>query len=134
MCRGRGGARPAAAALCILVALLLLGIVGVAAWGSLIRFWPYNLSLTLDNYDFARFDTAGWGSGLDLGPDGLLRPRRSARAGLRRGLAAGTRAPRARGALLRPSGCFAAAPLAIPGLVLGLAYILFFNHPANPLV
>ncbi|MDB5381832.1 MAG: putative 2-aminoethylphosphonate transporter, ATP-binding protein [Rhodospirillales bacterium] len=24
-------------------------------------------------------------------------------------------------------------PLAIPGLVLGLAYILFFNHPANPL-
>ena len=24
-------------------------------------------------------------------------------------------------------------PLAIPGLVLGIAYILFFNHPANPL-
>jgi iron(III) transport system permease protein len=28
----------------------------------------------------------------------------------------------------------ATAPLAIPGLVLGLAYILFFNHPSNPLV
>jgi iron(III) transport system permease protein len=24
-------------------------------------------------------------------------------------------------------------PLAVPGLVLGLAYIIFFNHPANPL-
>jgi iron(III) transport system permease protein len=31
------------------------------------------------------------------------------------------------------SGLLATAPLAIPGLVLGLAYILFFNHPANPL-
>jgi len=24
-------------------------------------------------------------------------------------------------------------PMAVPGLVLGLAYIFFFNHPANPL-
>jgi iron(III) transport system permease protein len=27
----------------------------------------------------------------------------------------------------------ATLPLAVPGLVLGLAFILFFNHPANPL-
>jgi iron(III) transport system permease protein len=46
------------------------------------------------------------------------------------------RAPRTTRAarLLRDAvGMLATAPLAIPGLVLGLAYILFFNHPANPL-
>jgi iron(III) transport system permease protein len=122
-------------ALCVLVALLLLGIVGVAAWGSLIRFWPWNLSLTLDNYAFGRFDAAGWGSFL---------------TSVRMAFWAATigvvivfvtawlleRAPReSRGArLLRDAvGILATAPLAIPGLVLGLAYILFFNHPANPL-
>jgi iron(III) transport system permease protein len=48
--------------LCIGVAAVLLGILGVAVWGSFIRFWPYNLSLTLENYDFVRFDAAGWDS------------------------------------------------------------------------
>ena len=39
-----------------------------------------------------------------------------------------------RGGLLPGLVRFAAAlPLAVPGLVLGLAFILFFNHPANPL-
>ncbi len=116
---------------CLGVASVLAGLLGVAAWGSVIRFWPYNLSLTLDNYDFARFDAAGW--------DSLLVSVRMA------GLAAilgtvlifctawllerGTR-PGRLGSILR----FAATlPLAVPGLVLGLAFILFFNHPANPL-
>ena len=49
-------------ALCITVAFLLVGIVAVAVWGSLIRFWPYNLTLTLRNYEFGRFDAAGWSS------------------------------------------------------------------------
>lgn len=116
---------------CLAVAAVLVGILGVAAWGSLIRFWPYNLSLTLDNYDFTRFDASGW--------DSLLTSARMA------GLAAilgtvlvfctawllerGT-APSRLGGAVR----FAATmPLAVPGLVLGLAFILFFNHPANPL-
>lgn len=122
-------------ALCGLVALLLLGIVGVAAWGSLIRFWPWNLSLTLDNYAFGRFDVAGWGSFWT-----------SARMAFWAATIGAVivfvtawlleRAPRATGggrALRDAVGLFATAPLAIPGLVLGLAYILFFNHPANPL-
>jgi iron(III) transport system permease protein len=121
--------------LCLFTALALIGIVGVAVWGSLIRFWPYNLSLTLDNYEFSRFDSSGWGAFatslqmatitacigtvivfcvayfLERGPQG---------------------SPLAR--LLRSTvGLLATAPLAIPGLVLGLAYIMFFNHPANPL-
>ncbi len=130
--RGRDGPL---LALCIAVAFLLLGIVAVAAWGSLIRFWPYDLTLTLDNYEFGRFDTGGWGSFL---------------ASLRMALWAATlgvvlvfviawlleRGPRTTAVarwLRTIVGLFATAPLAIPGLVLGLAYILFFNHPANPL-
>jgi iron(III) transport system permease protein len=118
-------------AVCLVVAGLLLGIVGVAVWGSLIKFWPYNLSLTLSNYNFARFDASGWSSFwvsvqmaawtavlgtilvfvvaylLERGPKNGPLPN-----------------------LLR----FAITiPLAVPGLVLGLSYILFFNEPLNPL-
>jgi iron(III) transport system permease protein len=122
--------RPALA-LCLVVAALMLGIVGTAVWGSLVRFWPYNLALTLDNYDFARFDAAGWQSV-------WFSVRMAAVAAvigtavvflvayvLERGPQDGP---------LPGIGRFAATvPLAVPGLVLGLAYVLFFNHPANPL-
>jgi iron(III) transport system permease protein len=116
---------------CVVVAAALLGVVGVAVWGSFVRFWPWNLELTWANYDFARFDAAGWDSVwtsvqfsfwtaaigttlvflvaylLERGPKGGPMP-----------------------GLVR----FAATvPLAVPGLVLGLAYILFFNDPANPM-
>jgi iron(III) transport system permease protein len=122
--------RPALA-LCLVVAALMLGIVGTAVWGSLVRFWPYNLALTLDNYDFSRFDTAGWQAV-------WFSVRMAAVAAvigtvvvflvayvLERGPQQGP---------LPGIGRFATTvPLAVPGLVLGLAYVLFFNHPANPL-
>lgn len=118
-------------ALCVLVAVALVGLVAVAVWGSLIRFWPYNLALTLDNYDFGRFDVTGW--------QALWNSVRLAAAAaicgtvlvfctawlLERGAPGGTLA-----AVVRFT---AAMPLAVPGLVLGLAFILFFNHPLNPL-
>lgn len=117
--------------LCLGVACVLVGILGVAVWGSLIRFWPYNLSLTLDNYDFGRFDAAGW--------DSLLMSMRMAGAAAVLGtvvvfVTAWLLERGARPGWLPGSVRFAATvPLAVPGLVLGLAYILFFNHPANPL-
>jgi iron(III) transport system permease protein len=116
---------------CTCVALILVGIVAVAAWGSFVRFWPYNLSLTLDNYDFSRFDAAGWSAlwtSVQMAAFAAL-------VGtvviflvayvLERG-GQGGRLPM----LVRVA---TTVPLAVPGLVLGLAYILFFNHPLNPL-
>jgi len=113
------------------VAGLLVGIVGVAAWTSLITFWPWNLSLTLANYDFGRFDADGWRTVLTSVQMASL----AALIGtplifvvaylLERGPAHGPL-----GAALRLA---VTLPLAIPGLVLGLAYILFFNQPSNPL-
>jgi iron(III) transport system permease protein len=121
--------------LCVTVVALLVGIVGVAAWGSLIRFWPWNLTLTLDNYDFVRFDAAGWGSfATSLRMAALTATIGAVLVFVIAWLL--ERAPRVTrpARLLRAAvGLLATAPLAIPGLVLGLAYILFFNHPANPL-
>ncbi len=116
---------------CLAIAALLLGVVGTALWSSLIRFWPWNLSLTLDNYDFGRFDAAGWGSVLTSVKMAALA------AGIGTPVIFVTawliaRTPQA-GFLRGATGFLATAPLAIPGLVLGLAYILFFNHPDNPL-
>jgi iron(III) transport system permease protein len=118
-------------ALCGLVAAVLIGIVGVAIWASLIRFWPYNLSLTLDNYDFSRFDAAGWGTvWLSVRMATLVAVIGSIIVFvvaylLERG--------RQDGALPGMVRFAASVPLAVPGLVLGLAYVMFFNHPANPL-
>jgi iron(III) transport system permease protein len=117
--------------LCLVVALLLIGVIGTAAWTSLIAFWPYNLSLTLRHYDFAQFDATGW--------EALFTSIRMALAAAVLGTAVvftstwllecGARDSSITG-LVR----FAVQlPLAVPGLVLGLAYILFFNHPWNPL-
>jgi iron(III) transport system permease protein len=116
---------------CLVVAAILLGIVGLATWGSFIRFWPWNLELTWANYHFARFDSAGWGS-LWVSVEMSFWTALLGTAVvfliayiLERG--------RVAGALPRLVGLATAIPLAVPGLVLGLAYILFFNDPANPL-
>ncbi len=118
-------------AVMLVVALILVGVVGTAIWGSLIKFWPYNLSLTLQNYDFSRFDASGWGSL-------LVSLKVAALAAL---IGTGAiflvaymleRGPKEW--WLTPVLRFVIGlPLAIPGLVLGLSYILFFNAPWNPL-
>ena len=118
-------------AFCLLVALGLLGIVGTAVWGSLIRFWPYDLALTLDNYDFGRFDATGWRA---LGNSVRLALAASVAGTLLVFCTAWLLERGARGGTLAVVVRIAATvPLAVPGLVLGLAFILFFNHPLNPL-
>ena len=116
---------------CSVIAFILLGILAVSAYASFIKFWPYNLSFTLDNYDFDLMDGGGWrayGNSILLGVltaffgsliifGGAYLVEKSRRYGKYR-------------AALQ---FLAILPLAVPGMVLGLAYIFFFNHPANPL-
>ena len=115
---------------CLAVALALIVIVAVAVWGSFIRFWPYNLSLTLDNYDFARFDTAGWQAVWLSVKLSLMTA--FAGAALIFIIAYSLERGPQRSFLAAPLRLLATIPLAVPGLVLGLAFIIFFNHPANP--
>jgi iron(III) transport system permease protein len=117
--------------LCLAIALALTGIIAVAVWGSLIRFWPYNLSLTLDNYDFARFDSAGWQTvWLSIKFSLLTAIIGTAIVFI---LAYSLERGPHHGVFVAPLRFLATLPLAVPGLVLGLAYIIFFNAPGNPL-
>jgi iron(III) transport system permease protein len=118
-------------AFCVLVSALLLGIVGIAAWGSLITFWPWNLTLTLANYAFGSFISAGWGSWVTS----VQLAAWTALTGAPLVFAFAYAMDRARvlGRFRDVVRFLAVIPLAVPGLVLGIAYIFFFNAPANPL-
>ena len=118
-------------AYCVAVCALILAMLGMAVFASFASFWPYNLSPSLRHYTMGLFDaevgeafvnslamaagTAVFGGALVfIGAYMLektqgLKPVRS---------------------LVR---LLAMLPMAVPGLVLGLGYIFFFNAPNNPL-
>jgi iron(III) transport system permease protein len=115
---------------CSIMTVLILAVLGMAQYASLVKLWPYNLSLTLEHFQF-EFEGFGWsnfynslilagstaviGTGLIFAGAYLVEKPRSAFAGR------------------QVVQFLAMLPLTVPGLVLGLSYIFFFNHPANPL-
>ncbi|MFD1159067.1 putative 2-aminoethylphosphonate ABC transporter permease subunit [Roseovarius aestuarii] len=116
---------------CLLVALFIVGTLGICQFAALIKFWPYDLSFSLTNYDFDRMDGGGWGSYYNSIKLGLF----TAVAGTCVVFFGAYLVEKSNGfktgrALFQ---MFAMLPMAIPGMVLGLAYIFFFNNPANPL-
>ena len=129
---GRGLWRDLAAWLLLaVISLPLLALLGVGIVASFIKYWPYDLSLTLAHYQFDSVDGGGWSAyfnslklaAITAGIGSLL---------VFAGAYACEKLPAAPlgRALLR---FFAMLPMAVPGLVLGLGYVFFFNHPANPL-
>jgi iron(III) transport system permease protein len=116
---------------CTLIGLIMIAILCTAAFASLVKFWPYNLSLSFDNYQFDLMDGGGWAS-----------YRNSIEMALYTAVI-GTVVIFSGAYLLEKSQGFIVgrtaiqflcmAPIAVPGLVLGLAYIFFFNDPDNPL-
>ena len=121
----------AALAVCIVVSAIFLAVLGMAIWASLVTYWPYNLSLTLNHYVFENADSSGWqpffnslkvaaytalfGTMVIFFGAYLIEKIRPYRG-------------------LRILAQFVAMlPMAVPGLVLGLGYIFFFNAPWNPL-
>ncbi len=117
-------------AFCSFIALLILCMIGMAQYAALITFWPYNLELTLGNYDFDLANGGGWDSYFN-----------SIRMSLYTAVV-GTAIIFFGAYLVEKGHGFAAGrntfhavamlPLAVPGMALGLAYIFFFNNPANP--
>ena len=47
---------------CCVVSLFILTILGMCQFASLVKFWPYNLSLSLNNFQFDLMDGGGWDS------------------------------------------------------------------------
>jgi iron(III) transport system permease protein len=118
-------------ALCAPVALAILVVLLVAAFASLATYWPYNLAPSLKNYAFDMTDGGGW----DSYRNSLVMAASTALVGTAvvfLGAYLAEKTPRFRAArdLVQ---LLALLPLAVPGLVLGLGYVFFFNNPANPL-
>lgn len=116
---------------CTVIAIGIVSILGMAAWGSLIKYWPYNLSLTWDNYEFSNFDANGWMSYFNSLEMAVL----AAVGGTALMFVGAWLNERTRDFfIMRGIVQFLAfLPMAVPGLVLGLGYIFFFNAPNNPL-
>src|SRR3990172_3583496 len=116
---------------CAIVAITIISILATAAWGSLVKFWPYNLSLSLANYSFTQFESHEWRSYYNS----LRMAGFTAVIGTAIIFTGAYLQEKTRGLQIVRSVVhfFAMLPLAVPGLVLGLGYIFFFNHPANPL-
>jgi iron(III) transport system permease protein len=116
---------------CGLVVFLILAMLGMAIFASFASFWPYNLTPSLRHYTLGLVDaevgvgfvnslkmaagTALFGTALVFCGAYLLEKTKGA-DGLR--------------GIVR---LLAMLPMAVPGLVLGLGYIFFFNEPQNPL-
>jgi iron(III) transport system permease protein len=116
---------------CLAVSLLILIVIGVAAWASFIKFWPYNLSLSLNNYNFDSIDLNGWASYYNSIKLAVL----VTVIGTPYIFFTAYLMEKSRKHILvqRISHVLAMIPVATPGMILGLGYIGFFNAPANPL-
>ncbi|OWT65752.1 phosphonate ABC transporter permease [Candidimonas nitroreducens] len=119
-----------ALAYCVVITVAMAAMIAIPAYASFIKFWPYNLSFTLRNYHFGQFDGAGWQSYFNS---------------LRLAIAVATV-----GTVLTFAGAWLVEkstaprwmrdtyqsmtllPLAVPGLVLGLATLLYLSEPRNP--
>ncbi len=116
---------------CATMTVFILGLILVCQYAALVKFWPYDLSLSLKNYDFNRTDGGGWAAyrnsiqlagmtaifGTVIVFTGAYMVEKIDGFKMGRGL----------------FQFLAMLPMAVPGMVLGLAYIFFFNDPANPL-
>jgi len=116
---------------CVVVGFALLSIVAVSQFAAVVKFFPYNLTLTWAHYDFDQKGGGGWASYYNSIRLALL----TSVVGTFVVFVGAYLVEKARGFALG-RGLFhflAMLPMAVPGLVLGLAYIFFFNAPGNPL-
>ena len=116
---------------CMLIAFLMLAMLGMAVFASFASFWPYNLAPSLNHYKLGLVDgevgegfvnslkmasgTAFFGTLLVFVTAYLLEKTKGMNF------------------VRVPLQLLAVIPMAVPGLVLGLGYIFFFNMPSNPL-
>jgi iron(III) transport system permease protein len=103
----------------------------MAVFASFATLWPYNLMPSLKNYAFDMMYVGGWSSYRNS----LVLATLTAVIGavlIFLGAYLIEKTPRVKG-LRSLAHLLAILPLAVPGLVLGLGYIFFFNAPGNPL-
>lgn len=116
---------------CSVMSIAVLAVLGMAVYGSLVTFWPWNKALTLNNYNFAEISTYGWlpyvnsltmaGWTALIGTVVIFIGAYSMEKG------------RAFAPIRQVMQVISVIPMAVPGMVLGLGYIFYFNDANNPL-
>jgi iron(III) transport system permease protein len=114
-------------AYCALVALAIVGIYAVVLVSSLVARWPYDFTLTLKHY---AFDTVG---GIRPLLNSVYVAALTAVAGTVASVGGAYLVEKRRTRASGPLYVASVLPIAIPGMVLGLAYIFTFNAPGSPL-
>lgn len=116
---------------CGLVSGAILLIIFTAVLASFIQSWPYDLSLTLAHYSFEYVDGGGWAAYFNSVRMALFSTVFG--TALIFMVALLTERFKAHPLIKNYVQALVLLPLAVPGLVLGIAYILFFNQQSNPL-
>ncbi|MNM93930.1 Molybdenum transport system permease protein ModB [compost metagenome] len=118
-------------AIVLMVCAVLLLVVGMAVYSSLVTFWPYNMTLSLKHYQFDETAGGGWlayTNSLTMALGTALIGSAVIFTGAY--LMEKTKGQRSLNLVLR---LLSFVPMAVPGLVLGLGYVFFFNLSSNPL-
>jgi iron(III) transport system permease protein len=110
----------------VLVCGAILTVVGTVVFASFVRLWPYNLGTTLRHY---RFDVQNGITPLWTSIEVSLL---AAAIGIVFVVTGAWALHRFGGLHTRWLYFLSILPAAVPGMVLGLGYILAFNDPANP--
>ena len=116
---------------CTAIAALMLAMLGMAVFASFATFWPYNLQPSLRHYAMGLLDAEvgeAFFNSLKMAAGTALLGTLLVFCGAY--LLEKTKGMDGLRSLVR---LLAVLPMAVPGLVLGLGYIFFFNDPANPL-
>ncbi|MDP3761172.1 MAG: putative 2-aminoethylphosphonate ABC transporter permease subunit [Ramlibacter sp.] len=116
---------------CSLIAFLVLAMLGMAVFASFATFWPYNLTPSLRHYVLGLVDaevSVGFVNSLKMAGGTALFGTALVFCGAY--LLEKTKGMEGLRGVVR---LLAMLPMAVPGLVLGLGYIFFFNEPKNPL-
>jgi len=116
---------------CVLINVFIFMILGTVAFASIIKLWPYNMSLTLEHYFTNSPATGGISSYFNSVTVAFLTAViGTAFVFVNAYLIEKTRKSK----LIRQCAYFLSIlPLALPGLAIGIAFIFFFNAPGNPL-
>ena len=114
-------------AYCSFISFLILGFFATAVFASLVKVWPYNLDLGFWHYKFRGTGGGGYGAFFNS----IRMSFYTAVVGTAVTFTSAYLIEKTRGmrSLRQASYFLSIMPLALPGLVIGLAYIFFFNAP-----
>jgi iron(III) transport system permease protein len=115
-------------AFCGLISFGVLAVLGTALFASFVKVWPYDFTLSLRHYDFGGVG----GGGMEAYWNSVRMSFYTAIAGTLVVFSSAYLIEKGRGIKWARSFIYfiSILPVALPGMVVGLAYIFFFNRPS----